>query len=272
MSKVPGRGEYGGKPVDFVICAAGEGARLRRFSQGLPKPLLLLQGRTLLEIALDSLDVESGDGLIIVAQRKHALRARLEDAVRRRYVRHEVQWLELDHPTGGQLESALAARQVLDDVHGVAIFNSDTYFRSSALGGAMRVNPPPGLILVHRVDDETQTQYSFCRAQGPQAGSDSGSQRVVEVAEKRRIAPWASVGLYFFRDKRAFLHYADAEMVAPFAASGLKEKYVIPVYAHMIRDGLEVRMVECETFRPMGTPEDLQTHWGMDLKLSVKGN
>lgn len=54
------------KPMTFIVCAAGGGLRMRAVSEKIPKPLLLLNHKTLLTWSIESLNLQVNDQLIIV--------------------------------------------------------------------------------------------------------------------------------------------------------------------------------------------------------------
>jgi dTDP-glucose pyrophosphorylase len=77
----------------------------------------------------------------------------------------------------------------------------------------------------------------------------------VETAEKRRISPWASTGLYHFSRGRDFVMHADAMIAADDRERG--EFYVIPVYNRLIASGARVELNYADQVWVLGTPEDL---------------
>jgi NDP-sugar pyrophosphorylase family protein len=235
--------------IDYVICAAGDGTRMKEISGGLPKPLIKLAGLTLLERSLDSLDFQKEDRLILITQKAHAIRERAQSLIPSRYpALSETIWLELEHVTSGQLATALQARPHFEPDRPIVIFNSDTYFRSSSL--ALRLADPTveGIIPCARVPG---SQWSFC-----EVGPDGWVKR---VEEKVRISELASVGYYFFRDPVTFLQDADQELREP--AGARKEHYVAPLYNRMIARGQRVAADVVDLFKPMGSVDQLREYW-----------
>jgi choline kinase len=182
--------------VDHLVCAAGEGARFRHLFGTLPKPLIRLRGATLLEWAIRSLPIAVGDRLVVVVQRRHGIRQRIATSLDATPA-GPVVWIELDRPTRGQLETALTALEVLgstsrnadDERHrSLAIFNCDTFFESDTLAAAMT---DPTLAGVLPCAQEPGDAWSFCAV--------DARDRVVRIAEKKRVGPWATAGFYFFR-------------------------------------------------------------------------
>ncbi len=239
-------------PTNHVICAAGEGSRFGR-ELGLPiKPLIRLHGRTLLEWSVQSLPVFADDRILVLTQAKHRLREKLLPRLCELYPFNAVEWLELPGLTRGQLETALLAAPALDPRLSLTIFNSDTYFQSRTLVAAMA---DPAVACVIPCAEAEGAAWSFCRT--------DGADRVVEVKEKVRISPWATVGLYHFRDTPTFLARARAALER--AANGNGEWYVAPLAQEYIDEGATVLMDRCTLFKPMGTPEQIERFWGCTM-------
>ena len=236
--------------TNYVICAAGEGTRFRGALGDLPKPLIRLHGATLLEWSLRALPIFEDDRVVIIAQSRHGLRGRLHDVVRDRYPLHAIEWVELPAATGGQLETVLAAEPHLAPDAPLVVYNSDTFFRSRTLLGAMAQEEVEGII---PCSQEPGDAWSFCRV--------DAHDRVLQVEEKVRISPWASVGFYFFRDLPCFL---DRARTAVARGKG-EELYVAPLYQRYLEGGEVVVMDRVTDFRPMGTPEQIEGYWGISM-------
>lgn len=144
--------------------------------------------------------------------------------------------------TEGQLCTVLEAARWIDTDEDLLIASADTYVDSD-LGRDIerRRADCHGLISVARLPGD---HWSF--ASVDEAG------RVTRVAEKERISPLASTGLYYFSNGRRFVKTAS-DMVA----RGMKtrgEYFVIPVYQRYVDDGLFVGVSEARSMWDMGTP------------------
>ncbi|MDR1242454.1 MAG: NTP transferase domain-containing protein [Deltaproteobacteria bacterium] len=239
--------------VSHVLCAAGEGSRFRPLFGGLPKPLIKVGGATMLEWSIKSLPLFSGDTLVIVTQRKHRVRERMEAVLSAAWPFVFFHWEEIDVLTGGQLETASLVENRVDPAQPILIYNCDTYFESRTLAGLMHDAAIDGIIPCVLAEGEA---WSFCAVDEQDA--------VLAVREKERISPWATVGLYFFRSAREFFALAGASLAAEEKTRG--EYYVAPLYEKLIRQGKRVVMDRASFFKPMGTPEQLEEFWSADLQ------
>lgn len=234
--------------TDYVICAAGEGRRMKSIVANLAKPLFKMGGRTLLERSIESLDLFKGDQLIFITQKEHGVKASIAGSLKSRYPYVEQVWIELEQLTAGQLATALVAKKFFRPHTPLVIFNTDTFFRSSTL--MTKINDPQidGVI---PCSPEPGDAWSFC-----ETGSDG---LVTRVTEKERISDQASVGYYHFRTSELFLRYAAQELEKP--SGPHKEAYVAPLYNRLIADGKRIVVDRVTCFYPMGTPEQFQDYW-----------
>ncbi|MDA0975251.1 MAG: NTP transferase domain-containing protein [Phycisphaerales bacterium] len=246
-----------------LVCAAGEGTRFHDLLGDRPKPLIRLEGRRLLDWAIRSLPIRSGDHVAVVVQRRHEVRRRFESLVLDPGTGPPLEWVELDAPTRGQLETALAAIEALvggtgTDSRSLAIYNCDTFFESDTLAGMLEDESNAGVLPCSL---EPGDSWSFCEV--------DDADRVLRIAEKKRVGPWATAGFYFFRDLETFVARAR-EAVATFdvvaasrtAASG-SELYVAPLYQRYLDAGETIAIDRVRTFKPMGTPEQIERYWGV---------
>lgn len=234
--------------IDYVVCAAGAGTRFHQELGDLPKPLIRLQGATLLEWSLRSLPIGAGDGVVVITQAAHGVRSAMEDVLRDALPEARLAWIELPGLTRGQLETAIAAAPYLAPGRAIAIYNCDTYFESDTLPELLR---RPGLAGVIPCSQEAGDAWSFCAV--------DAEDRVLRVAEKARVGPWATAGLYVFGDSRTFLTRARAAV----EGGGAGELYVAPLYQEYVDRGEEVRIDRVRSFRPMGTPAQIADYWGV---------
>jgi hypothetical protein len=229
--------------VAVVVTMAGESRRFREAGYTVPKYRLRVRGRTLFAWAVESLRpyFERPDARAVFV-------ARAADAGVTEFVGGECRALGfavppsvalLDGPTGGQAETVLAAAPHVEPGATVVIYNIDTHVRPGAFGPDTLAGD--GCVPCFAGAGDA---WSFVAA-----GADG---RATAIAEKRRISPHASVGLYVFRDLALY-----REAYAAAAPAG-GERYVAPLYAPLIERGYDVRMTTLadQDVVPLGTPDE----------------
>jgi NDP-sugar pyrophosphorylase family protein len=245
--------------VSHVICAAGLGSRMRAANERIPKPLLKLRGYTFLERSIACLETSPEDQLIVIGLEEHELE-RLAPELESRLPKPQVEWLALSAPTSGQLATARAALPIIPKENSIAIFNADSVFTSPALYEAMKNNAWDGLIAC---SIESGDAWSFCSVEN----ESIGVMRTNRVTEKERISKWCSVGHYFFRNRDLFDELSGQEIEATRG-----EAFVAPLYNRYLKLGKSIGVVRAESFKAMGTPEQLQAYWGISMEDLRKEN
>lgn len=231
--------------MNVVLPMAGHGSRFRARGIDVPKPLIDVRGRPMYAWAMDSLPLELATRLIFVCLAEHLADGALERDLRARYGHLPLEIVPLEHVTQGQACSVLAARALIDDATPLLVYNADTYTRSDLARTLPALAPDvDGLLSVFEAPG---TKWSFARV--------DATGRVVETAEKQRISPWATTGLYWFRHGHDFVRHADAMIRDADRTGG--EYYVAPVYNRLIAEGRHVRIDVAEQVWVLGTPEDL---------------
>ena len=231
----------------IVIPMAGAGTRFASAGYKLPKYLIKKDNKTLLELSLSGLPLDSIDRVVFVALQEHVEEYDLVDKYLRNLMAPDKFILStILSPTDGQAQTVLAAREHINPNSDLIIYNIDTVYRSSnqaaLLGDVNRKHD--GIIGVHL---HGGNNWSFARV--------DSQGFVVETAEKRRISRYASTGFYHFTKASDFLSVADEHVSNNLRSSN--EFYVAPLYNDMIRSGRKFVIDIVDQFVPLGTPQEL---------------
>jgi NDP-sugar pyrophosphorylase family protein len=254
--------------VNVLLTAAGAGSRFQRAGVTTPKPLIRVQGQALLLHALDSFPLAPGDRLVLGVQRRHGVREQLEGTLAGRWPGVAITWVELDELLAGQLATAAfcVSRALANDRRALAdpllIHNCDTGFAwPEEGGGSLLAEEAYGSMAVFPAEGE---HWSFGRPDPADPG------RAVEIREKRRISPLASIGLYGFRSGEQFL--ADALPWLQEAEPLGGEHYVAPLLQGALERGQTVRLPRVNGVRLFGTPAELCATFGVGLEDLLRQN
>ena len=188
------------------------------------------------------------------------MRAKLYNIIQALYPFNIIEWQEIDGVTRGQLETVYMVKDLMNSSFSLAIFNCDTYFQSSGLSGLMSDNQIDGIIPCSL---EPGDCWSFCKID-----SEYNSNRIVDIAEKKRISEWASVGFYYFKDTKKFLRKAASQL----AESADNEYYIAPFYKSYIDEDDNIVIDRVELFKPIGTPEQIEAYWEIDPSIIAQQN
>lgn len=230
-----------------VVTMAGLGSRFRAAGYTVAKYRVEVRGRTLFRWSLESLRsfLDDGSEIVFVALRQDQAGAFIARECDEAGVgRHDL--VELDALTDGQATSALLGLEGAEPDRPLVVWNIDTYvvppaFARTDLRGDGWIPCFPG----------AGEAWSFVRP-------DEGG-RVLEVREKRRISPHATLGLYGFGSVDTFRtayaqHHADPANVER------GERYIAPMYNSLVAAGGQVWMTEVDrsAVHPLGTPAEVE--------------
>ncbi|MBI2964069.1 MAG: NTP transferase domain-containing protein [Deltaproteobacteria bacterium] len=230
---------------DCVILAAGRGTRMKGLTESLPKPMLPVAGRPLLEHILLALRAAGIERFVLVTgYRAERIERYFGDgrrfAVRIAYRRQEVR--------DGTARALLLARDAVDSrafvlAWGDILTERSNYPSMLAKFAALRAD---GLLGVNWVEDP-------CRGAAVYVGEDGRIERIVEKPPPGTAAThWNNAGIAVFSS--AVFEHAAAVRPSP------RSEYEIPeAIAAMIAAGLAVHAFPLEGFwSDVGTPQDLE--------------
>jgi NDP-sugar pyrophosphorylase family protein len=234
--------------MNVIITMAGRGQRFHNAGFQGPKYAIEVRGKTLFEWSLLSLSkfIETESQFIFVCLKEHQAQDFLTTHCALLGIT-EYQIIELDDVTDGQATTALAAESYLDNLaEPILIYNIDTYVDPQHLE-IPKLNGLAGWIPCFPGDGD---HWSFV--------DTDANGHATKVAEKERIAPHATIGLYMFESfsvyRDAYHHfYADQKNTS-------NERYIAPIYNEILREGHTVMVthVSEKAIYPLGTPTEVK--------------
>jgi len=207
--------------MKVILPLAGKGTRLRPLTNHVPKPMLKVAGRPVLDYVLDKLDGLPVDELLIITGH---LKEQVEEYVRGRYP-WRTRFVEQDvqDGTGG------AVARVLPYIDGpVMIIFVDTLFDAD-LTLINRIDAD-GIIWAKEVEDYHRFGVIVTDAEG----------NMVRLVEKpsEPVSRLANIGLYYMRDWEALCEGIRHTMSLP---SHDGEWYLTDAFQHMVDAGRKIR-------------------------------
>ncbi len=224
---------------------AGRSSRFFEAGYKVPKYLIEVKGRTLLEYSLSSLPLSIADNIIFIALNEHIKNYSLNSYLKK-IVPFKFQIVGLERVTRGQAETVLTAESLVAMNKDLIIYNIDTFFYSANLEKTLLSESKKDGILGAFIDE--RPIWSF-------AEIDTETNIVKKTAEKEVISKFALTGFYHFSEANFF--FKAAREAIKTNNSVLNEFYVAPLYNSLIRQGLKFTLDFVDEFIPLGTPEDL---------------
>lgn len=220
---------------------AGRGVRFAAVGYTVPKHRIVARGQSLFRWAMQSLRHFADDSFVFAC-------LDTEDDV---WLRREAEAVGIRHVfvrkrtsvSRGQAETAFDAKDSVSASEPLWIYNIDTLVTADVIPAA--IEGFDGCLPVFR---SSNPAMSFVRY--------GERDTVVEVAEKRAISQWATVGLYGFNSAALFV---DAYQHCYASRPHEREFYVAPIYQHMLEQGALVcapRLAE-DGVCVLGTPDEV---------------
>jgi dTDP-glucose pyrophosphorylase len=240
--------------LNIVIPMAGRGSRFAQAGFQVPKPLIPVGGRPMIQWIIENIRPAREHRFIFLCLAEH-LETYPEVPEELRRICPGCHIVKVAGVTEGAACTVLLAKELIDSEAPLMIANSDQIVdlpidEYLAAGDVPGVS---GLIMTFWSD---HPKWSYCRMR------EDGS--VSEVVEKKVVSNEATVGIYNFRHGHEFVRAAEQMIAADLRVNG--EFYVAPCYNQLIEEG--ARIVTAETGREyagmygLGIPEDLEFFLG----------
>ncbi|MCR4641862.1 MAG: glycosyltransferase family 2 protein [Lachnospiraceae bacterium] len=230
--------------INIVIPMAGRGSRFSKAGYEMPKPLIDVAGKTMIEHVIDNIRPGSEHRFVFICQKEHMEKFALDEKLQSAAPGCEI--VPIEYITEGAACTVLLAEEYINNDDELMIANSDQYVDIDINEYLEKMKDHDGLIMTMPADDP---KWSFIRY------DENGF--VTMVREKEVISDQATVGIYNYRKGSDFVKYSKQMIRKNIRVNN--EFYVAPVYNEMIEAGKKIIYHDIGTkMHGLGTPEDLQ--------------
>lgn len=235
--------------LNIVVPMAGRGSRFQTAGFALPKPLIPVRGKPMIQFVIDNLRPSRPHRFIFITLRDFAEQFGLDEKLRAWAPGCEVRFL--DAVTEGAACTVLTVKSLIDSDAPLMIANCDQYVECAMDDYLAAMDQPgtDGLIMTMWAD---HPKWSYCRF--------SPEGRVTEVVEKQVVSNEATVGIYNYKHGRDFVRAAEQMIAANERVNN--EFYVAPAYNVLLKEGQEIKVFnvgkEYDGMFGLGTPFDLE--------------
>jgi len=223
----------GGRSVQVIIPLAGKGTRLRPHTHTVPKPLIKVAGRPVMDWVMDRLEGLDVEELIFITGH---LKEQVEAYARERYpIRSRFIEQKVQDGTAGAIHLAQP------HVHGpVMIIFVDTVFDADL--SIVTSSQDDGIIWAKEVEDYQRFGVVVTDAQG----------YMTKIVEKPRepISKLANIGLYYVRSVDQLWRGIEHVLAQPHNKG---EWYLTDAFQWMIERGARIRTAEVAGWYDCGT-------------------
>ncbi len=237
--------KWEGQDVTVLIPMAGAGSRFRQQGYKLPKPLIDVNGKPMIQCVVENLNMKAN--FVFVVQKSHYDEYNL--GIILPLIAPGCKIVQTDGLTDGAACTTLLAKEYIDNSDHLLIVNSDQFVEwdSCDFMYHMISNDVDGGILSF-IDSTLNAKWSFAKL------NEDGD--VVEVAEKNPISNIATVGIYYFKRGNEYVKFAEQMISKNIRINN--EFYICPIYNEYILNNKKIKTKNCHKMWGLGTPEDLQ--------------
>ena len=234
--------KYTDNKLNVVIPMAGAGSRFESAGYTFPKPLIEVDGKAMIELVCDCLNVQAN--FIFIVRKEHNEKYNIEAYLKNLIKGSEV--IFTDGLTEGAACTTLLAKEYINNDNPILFANSDQYVQWDFFDFVKKIKTEKydGCMLTFT---STHPKWSFAKI------NENGL--VVEVAEKKPISDIATVGVYYWSKGSDFVKYAEQMIDKNIRVNN--EFYVCPVFNEAIQDGKRIGIYPVDEMWGLGTPEDL---------------
>jgi len=230
------------KPI-VLIPMAGLGSRFQKEGYKVPKQLIAVGDKQLIDISLDCLEY-TGCKMIFIVRDEQVYNHHMDVILRQKFG-SDVEIIVLDRLTEGSVCSCLYAEHLIDNDAPLVIHTLDVEFAPKFDVNTLSDLDADGKILTFK---SNSSNYSYVKT------DESGV--AVATAEKKPISNQACVGVYCFKRGSDFVRLAKEMIAADMRTNN--EFYIAPLYNLFIDNSMKIVTQEVEKMHVFGTPDEYQ--------------
>lgn len=234
--------------MNIVIPMAGRGIRTSNFS--VPKPLIKFGNKTMIEMAIESLDL---DGDYIFIQRDYQndeWNHELETVTRTLVPDSKI--IRINYVTDGPACSALLATPLIANDESLLITNCDQIMKwdSSKFQSFLTEKELDGIVVTYDADTPKNSYVKL-----------NEHNIAIEFAEKKVISRHSLNGIHFWREGGMFIKSAMEMINQKDSVNG--EYYIAPSYNYLLSDHrIGIYEIDASQHFAVGTNDDISRYLG----------
>lgn len=233
--------------MNIVIPMAGRGERFRKDGYDKPKPLIDFGGKTMIEYAIESLELEANFIFIVYKYSDNHLNEKLSTILNK----YSKNIISIDYITEGPASSALLASDYINNDEPLLITNCDQIMSWNSIDFKNFIYESNFDGIVVTYDSSTQ-KNSYVKI------DENGL--AVKFAEKQVISNYSLNGIHYWKSGKYFVDSAKKMIQKDIRCND--EFYISLTYNQMIESGMKVGIyhIDSSQHNAVGTPEDLKKY------------
>jgi len=229
---------------------AGRGSRFQKEGYTLPKPLIPVLGKPMIQVVINNLRPKVAHRFIFICLQEHLEKYQVAEKLKA-WAGAGTEIVTVDQVTEGAACTVLLAKEFINNDEPLMIANSDQWIDTDINDYLETMNREnaDGLIMTMWANDP---KWSFVRF--------NEKHEIIEVVEKEVVSNEATVGIYNYKHGKDFVRAAEQMIAKNYRVNG--EFYVAPVYNELIREGKKIIIYnigkEADGMYGLGIPSDLK--------------
>lgn len=236
--------------LNIVIPMSGRGSRFQKEGYLLPKPLIPVLGKPMIQVVINNLRPKRPHRFIFICLREHLEKYDIAEKLRQ-WAGKDTEVLTVEQVTEGAACTVLIAKHLINNESPLMIANSDQWvdININDYLDAIDQQDVDGMIMTMWANDP---KWSFVKL--------NEKNEVIEVIEKQVVSNEATVGIYNYKFGKDFVEAAEQMIAKNFRVNG--EFYVAPAYNEMVAKGKKIGVYnvgkEADGMYGLGIPSDLK--------------
>ena len=228
--------------LNILIPMAGAGSRFAAKGYEMPKPLIDVDGKPMIQRVIENIELEGQ--YIFVVQKEHCEKYGVDSILKN--LKPDCKIVKIEGITEGAACTTLLAKEHIDNDTPLLMANSDQWvdWSPNHFIDYVKRRDCDGAILTFPSDSE---KYSYAKI--------DADGYVTETAEKIVISSHATVGFYYWKSGKEYVECAE-EMIER-NIRFKNEFYVCPVYNMLSEKSGKTIIYPVPRMIAMGTPEEL---------------
>ncbi len=228
--------------MNILIPIAGRAQRFLDAGYNMPKPLIMVKDRLMIDLAMSAIDWERHN-LIFVVRKDHIYSFSI-DKILQDHFGKDIKIITTDGITCGSVCTCLLAKEYINDAEPLLIYTPDVYFENQFDPNTIDKDCD-GMLLTFKANSDAHSYVQL-----------DENDVAIKTAEKSVISENAAVGVYYFSSGKKFVK--KAEQMIDMKITVNNEYYICPIYNLFIEDEATIKIKQVEKMHVLGTPGELE--------------
>ena len=233
--------------MNILIPMAGEGRRFSKYD--LPKPLIPINGKPMIQRSIESLGVKGNYIFVVKKYKNKNYNKKLTDVLTKIVSCPKI--IEIDYTTEGPASTCLLAEEYIDNDSPLITANCDQIMKWDSNNFVDAISGEcDGLVVTYDVQTKKNSYVKL----------DKNNMYATRFAEKEIISKYSLNGIHYWRKGSYFVESARKMIEKDIRVNN--EFYIAPTYNELVNDGKKIKIFHLKNKEhwAVGVPDDLERY------------